>query len=265
VTPPAASATPLPGAVETAGSPPPVNLGHGFVLAYRGGWAGSTGWVAGLSRATVYTSPGRAGKRAAALRELGHTPEVVALDAPLPEEGDLPEEERVGRLGSPDIVRGYVLGNTGTAAAITVVGKASGERRTFRFRRALKARAEGAVDSFFLDLLSGPDNIGDYTPLAELHRFPCGGVSRELRRTVGESSVAARLAGALALTLTSAGWRGEEGRQAAVWAAVDFWHDGRCGRCSKGLTVPESVERGLGPECAGRVHGGAVWGPLGGE
>jgi hypothetical protein len=28
------------------------------------------------------------------------------------------------------------------------------------------------------------------------------------------------------------------------------WHEGRCGRCGRKLTVPESIESGFGPECA---------------
>lgn len=27
------------------------------------------------------------------------------------------------------------------------------------------------------------------------------------------------------------------------------YHEGRCGRCGRKLTTPESIERGLGPEC----------------
>jgi hypothetical protein len=30
---------------------------------------------------------------------------------------------------------------------------------------------------------------------------------------------------------------------------LEVWHEGRCGRCGRALTVPESVERGIGPEC----------------
>ena len=35
-------------------------------------------------------------------------------------------------------------------------------------------------------------------------------------------------------------------------ADLEIWHSGHCGRCGKLLTVPESIERGLGPECAGK-------------
>jgi hypothetical protein len=30
---------------------------------------------------------------------------------------------------------------------------------------------------------------------------------------------------------------------------VEVWHEGRCGKCGKRLTVPSSIENGLGPEC----------------
>ena len=30
---------------------------------------------------------------------------------------------------------------------------------------------------------------------------------------------------------------------------VEVWHEGRCGKCGKTLTVPNSIANGLGPEC----------------
>ena len=32
-------------------------------------------------------------------------------------------------------------------------------------------------------------------------------------------------------------------------ANLHVYHEGRCGRCGRKLTTPESIERGLGPEC----------------
>ena len=32
---------------------------------------------------------------------------------------------------------------------------------------------------------------------------------------------------------------------------VEFWHEGRCGRCSRPLTDPESIKSGIGPICRG--------------
>lgn len=34
---------------------------------------------------------------------------------------------------------------------------------------------------------------------------------------------------------------------------LEIWHEGRCCRCGRKLTVPESVESGIGPECATKV------------
>jgi hypothetical protein len=30
---------------------------------------------------------------------------------------------------------------------------------------------------------------------------------------------------------------------------IEIYHDGRCGKCGRQLTVPESIESGFGPEC----------------
>jgi len=34
-----------------------------------------------------------------------------------------------------------------------------------------------------------------------------------------------------------------------VSEVLTIWHEGRCGRCSRPLTTPESIRRGLGPVC----------------
>jgi hypothetical protein len=33
----------------------------------------------------------------------------------------------------------------------------------------------------------------------------------------------------------------------------EVWHEGTCGRCARKLTDPESIARGIGPECASKV------------
>jgi len=34
---------------------------------------------------------------------------------------------------------------------------------------------------------------------------------------------------------------------------MEFHHEGHCGRCGRALTVPSSIESGIGPECAKRI------------
>ena len=34
---------------------------------------------------------------------------------------------------------------------------------------------------------------------------------------------------------------------------IEVWHEGKCGKCGRTLTVPSSIESGFGPECSKRV------------
>jgi len=31
--------------------------------------------------------------------------------------------------------------------------------------------------------------------------------------------------------------------------SIEIWHEGKCGKCDRPLTVPSSIENGIGPEC----------------
>ena len=37
--------------------------------------------------------------------------------------------------------------------------------------------------------------------------------------------------------------------QTALPSFIEIYHSGRCGKCGKRLTVPESIDSGFGPEC----------------
>jgi len=45
-------------------------------------------------------------------------------------------------------------------------------------------------------------------------------------------------------------WKALQENKLPPWVKV--YHEGRCGRCGRKLTVPESVTSGYGPECQGR-------------
>jgi hypothetical protein len=42
-------------------------------------------------------------------------------------------------------------------------------------------------------------------------------------------------------------------------ADIEVWHEGNCRRCRRKLTVPASIELGLGPNCATEVGKGEEW------
>jgi hypothetical protein len=120
-------------------------------------------------------------------------------------------------------------------AVFTITSNATGKSFTYRFGRPHDNLDGGPI---FASVLTGPDNQQDYTYM---------GVYYPARRAVVPtkgSKVAADAPSfvALAWFLAHAGD-----------PRVAFRHEGRCGRCGRALTVPSSIDTGLGPECAEKV------------
>ena len=43
-----------------------------------------------------------------------------------------------------------------------------------------------------------------------------------------------------------------------IHTSLNVYHSGKCGRCGRKLTTPESINRGIGPECF-KISGAHVW------
>lgn len=129
----------------------------------------------------------------------------------------------------------------GGNARFTLVSKVTGDRVTYKVR----ASDDGQVR--FVKVLTGPDNTNAYTFLGTI--FADGTYRRGLSSPIGQDAKSAR---AFAWFFDHAAG----GQDAMDASKLEFWHEGRCGRCGRVLTVPESIATGFGPECAGRV--GAV-------
>jgi hypothetical protein len=105
-------------------------------------------------------------------------------------------------------------------------------------------------ETYFVQLLTGPDNTSDYSYLGILD--PQSGTVRVTAKScAGEDSWAVRLLRRVLACL----WVGQGERIEA--AGFHLHHEGRCGRCGRRLTVPESIESGIGPECARQLIGAA--------
>jgi hypothetical protein len=122
--------------------------------------------------------------------------------------------------------------------AIFTVSNPKGERYTFKITR--KEDDRGVV--FFAALLTGSDNEHDYTYMGLVSSALTNASVRVTRasRYTQDSKPVAVLAWALAVV------NGK--RQLPEGYAIR--HEGRCGRCGRTLTVPESIDNGIGPECA---------------
>jgi hypothetical protein len=125
-------------------------------------------------------------------------------------------------------------------ATFTLQGKEA--RFTYRVSRkeAEPGSRYGNAPTYFVGLLSGPDNTADYRYVGILDTAT--GYVRLTRNSKLAPSAPSVKALHWALPKVWAG--------AAMPPSFSIHHEGRCGRCGRELTVPESVETGIGPDCA---------------
>jgi hypothetical protein len=127
--------------------------------------------------------------------------------------------------------------------AIFTIDNGKGEHFTFKVKTPDDALQ--ALDFGFISLLTGPDNGRDYTYMGTVDFRD--GTARETRNSkIGRNDRRERY---------NKAWRVADWLLKNVWNAKAFpegytlRHEGRCGRCGRRLTVPESITNGIGPEC----------------
>lgn len=121
-------------------------------------------------------------------------------------------------------------------AIITLQSLKTGLHFTYRIRQAKdKVTQEPTPGLYFVSLLNGSDNENDYQYL---------GMIRDLSFTLTRASRAGEAAPSVKAFRFF--WASTQLHEALV-----VHHEGRCGRCGRTLTVPSSIDRGIGPECAG--------------
>lgn len=113
----------------------------------------------------------------------------------------------------------------------------------YTYKITRKEGAEPSCPVYFISLLTGPDNTANYTYLGMLRAFTGEVVLTKASRYNDDSwpvRIIRRVIGrAFADDLQAI--------EATGWSV---YHEGRCGRCGRALTVPQSIESGIGPECA---------------
>lgn len=135
-------------------------------------------------------------------------------------------------------IRAFVLAGH---ALFTLVSGRTGERRTYKVEQS-EPNERYPKPGYFVRLLVGPNNEDDFRYIG----FMWEGSSGDLGFKPGKDT---------ALTPAMAGfaWFTRALNGTADLAQVEFWHAGRCGKCGRTLTTPESIASGIGPVCAGRV------------
>lgn len=133
-----------------------------------------------------------------------------------------------------DVTRFMYAGN----ASFTVVSNATGVRFTFKVRAK---EVEGGTTLHFVSVLTGSDNESDYTFLGTI--FNRSNFRHGARSSIGVNAPSAK----------AFAWFFRNVAGGGMLQGATVHHEGRCGRCGRKLTVPESIQTGLGPECAGKA------------
>lgn len=134
-------------------------------------------------------------------------------------------------------VRRFVLAG---AATFTLVSRATGARFTYRVRSC-----ENNDALWFVSVLTGQDNENSYSYLGIIRDSTLGyRFQRTAKSRLSADSPSCK----------AADWffRAVFAVVPILPASVEFWHEGRCCRCGRKLTVPESIAAGVGPECASK-------------
>ena len=150
-----------------------------------------------------------------------------------------------GVLSTRALIRAYIEGGNAT---LTIQSKASQDRFTFRFRQPKNERDPAHHKPIWVSVLTGSDNESSYTFIGSI--FPDRSTT-EIRPSA-RSKVALDAPSAQAVQwLLRQAYLGSNDE--ALFGRATIWHEGRCGRCGRKLTVPESVSSGFGPECITRI------------
>lgn len=142
----------------------------------------------------------------------------------------------IGRqIENPADIERFMFGGNAT---FTLVSKRTGTRYTYKMFGSEKTK-----DLYFASVMYGPDNTRDFTYM--------GAVSD--RATLRETAKSKVTAGDVRFRVLSGMLKHVAAKTPGLADHVEFWHEGRCACCGRKLTVPSSIESGIGPECAKRL------------
>jgi Family of unknown function (DUF6011) len=166
------------------------------------------------------------------------------LSSGMPEDESLPELRN--KFDSAAAARQFIeTGKTQNGSAtVTLESLKTGNRYTYKISQARDKESGLPQDCFFVGVLNGPDNTADYKYIGRIARgifwagrkFPkAGDISKD------------------APSVRAFDWAWRALVKGTLPEQLAVWHEGKCGRCGRKLTVPSSVASGFGPECIGKL------------
>jgi len=143
-----------------------------------------------------------------------------------------------GRLTTVEAVEAYMMAGNAT---FTLRSQATGTRFTYKVRKSKPQPGRDQV--WFVSLLTGEDNENSFTYMGLISTDGCH-FRHTNASTISTSAPSFKAFSWFFNTLKA---------KRTLHPSLEIWHDGRCGRCGRKLTVPESVAAGIGPECASKM------------
>jgi len=154
------------------------------------------------------------------------------------------------QLTEAENIRDYLRGGHG---AFTIVNGRTGSHFTYKLGMPEVADPSEDRAPRFVRVLTGPDNTADYQYIGQ---FRVGYVERDgymQSQLVWQHGRKSRISED-SQSVMALNWFLHRLNQGKL-DDVQFFHEGKCGRCGRKLTTPESIASGIGPVCAGRTLG----------
>lgn len=134
---------------------------------------------------------------------------------------------KTGLLQNGSALNFILAGN----ATVTFLNTQTQNRFTFKVSKSKDN------DIHFISVLTGPDT---YTFLGSIFN---GNFKSSKKSTISESSQSFQVFNFVFNRLKTKN----------LPDVIEIYHEGKCGRCGRALTVPESIVSGFGPECVKKI------------
>jgi hypothetical protein len=123
---------------------------------------------------------------------------------------------------------------------ITLKSKNTGTRFTYKILAPRDVRPELA-EIWFVNVLTGSNNNADYTYMGQI---------KEENGTLNFWRGKKSPIGSEAPSFIAWNFVWKFFREKKDHPQLEIWHEGQCCRCGRRLTDPDSIERGMGSDCA---------------
>lgn len=146
-----------------------------------------------------------------------------------------------------DIGRFMKAGN----ATFTISSRATGARYTYNvWQIENKNNKDKKYDKWIVKLLTGPDNISNYTYIGMINNEPnADGSDKRMDEFVTTTKSKLTMDSKPVRAFVFLCQKVLQKNQTPDSLGLEFRHMGKCGRCKRPLTVPSSIDIGIGPEC----------------